>query len=78
MMENPMEMVMTGFLQPEKDTQSGFIVFRYSGFVEERAIEKLETFKSVNCRSSGSQDTDIYGPPRCFILITPKLSERKI
>jgi hypothetical protein len=45
MSKAPMEMVMADFLQPEKDSQPAFLVFRdrFSGYSEGRAIEKLDT-----------------------------------
>ncbi len=45
MAKAPMEIVMAEFLQPEKNTQPGFLVFRdrYSGYSEGRAIENLDS-----------------------------------
>ncbi len=45
MPKRPMEMIMADFLQPEKLTQPGFVIFRdrFSGFTEGRAIEKLDS-----------------------------------
>jgi hypothetical protein len=42
-----MEMIMADFLQPEKVSQPGFVVFRdrFSGYTEGRAIEKLDSFE---------------------------------
>jgi hypothetical protein len=54
MVTHPMEMVMADFLQPEKDIQPGFIIFkdRYSGFLEGRAIEKLDSFEVLAKKGS--------------------------
>ncbi len=45
MPKRPMEMLMADFLQPEKVSQPGFVVFRdrFSGYTEGRAIEKLDS-----------------------------------
>jgi hypothetical protein len=47
MTKKPMEMLMADFLQPEKDLQPGFLVFRdrFSGYCEGRAIEKLDSLE---------------------------------
>ena len=47
MVRKPMEMIMVDFLQPEKSSQPAFIVIRdrYSGYVEGRAIEKMDSFE---------------------------------
>jgi hypothetical protein len=65
MMKNPMEMIMADFLQPEKGTQPAFIVFkdRYSGFIEGRAIEKLDSFE---VRQLLIEWISRYGPPAIF------------
>ena len=66
MPKRPMEMVMADFLQPERVSQPGFVIFRdrFSGFTEGRAIEKLDSFEVRQllvewiCR---------FGVPRVFL-----------
>jgi hypothetical protein len=65
MSSRPMEMVMADFLQPEKDVQPGFIIFRdrYSGFTEGRAIEKLD---SLEVRQLLLEWISRFGSPAVF------------
>jgi hypothetical protein len=66
MPKHPMEFVMADFLQPEKSTQPGFLVFRdrYSGFTEGRAIEKLDSFE---VRQLLIEWIARFGPPATFM-----------
>ena len=65
MPKHPMEMVMGDFLQPEKDRQPGFFLLkdRFSGFLEGRAIEKLDSFE---VRQLLLEWIARYGPPAIF------------
>jgi len=63
---HPMQMVMGDFLQPEKNTQPGFLLLkdRYSGFLEGRAIEHLDSFE---IRQLLLEWITRYGPPSVFM-----------